>query len=405
MLVLSGPVPRNANSCKHYEFGTPIRNNLLSSEAMDLDIEDNFPDVANSQLLAEIQTLKETQRVIESQHNSILERIQTSHKEEIFSFQKELGLNKAIQTELEGDNRSLRDALNLSKARQAEIEAKNNDLFKASRELYMKLQTRNQQEAQADQVLIASQPLRVNLVMQQEPEAIEAATVPIMEDESCSSETESLDESFDVRCDSSSREQDRFELFIGARNDDNDGCLIGRSFMIPKDAEEARLRITHVLDLAKARFPGQHLSVVTVLGKRVPSSEPSYIFGMFSQHQETVCVAPEPVVARFVASMTVSVIQQASEVTSSVITVTKAAIGIGKRRRDGDGHGVTTKESTADEEVRVFTAGEDPDGNKRRLLKLKGLAGARAPLLLTYDPPQDSSSGPVAQTHDAMDRR
>jgi hypothetical protein len=157
-------------------------------------------------------------------------------------------------------------------------------------------------------MLIASQPLYINLIMQQEPEAIEAATVLIIEDKSFLSKSDSLDDELNIRYDLSSREQDQFELFISFRNDDDDSYLIGCSFTISKDIEEVIPSIAHILSVAKAQFSGQYLSAITLLRKRVPSLEPSYIFGMFSQHHETVCVALEAAVARFVASIIVLVI-------------------------------------------------------------------------------------------------
>jgi hypothetical protein len=347
---------------------------------MDLDDDDNDDNTSNdentvkSQLLTELQTLKDAHCEMESRHDSLTKKVWDVCNKEKQTLEQELADSVARYTTLEKQHRDLKELTH--------------QLFEESKAL-------KKERIELDQRLAKRQSETVTQsAVQREPMAIEAATMPIVEEHRSTNEVSSVHNQDLKRWEIATQDQSYYELFVGVSND-TDGCLIGRGCLIPKDPNQGILSIAKVLDGAKIHFHGTQLTAITVLGKRIPNLEPSYIFAVFSQHNSTIFLAPESITSKLVASMRVAVIQQSDSASSSVITVADTTIITGKKRRLSDEHEVITKEVATDENVQVFTTGENTVANKRRLLQLKQLLAPPAPLLLTYSTRQEPTDAPT----------
>ncbi|KAF2023970.1 hypothetical protein EK21DRAFT_94483 [Setomelanomma holmii] len=350
-----------------------------------MDVDDDYSDgnTSNSedavklQLLTELQAIKDSYREMESRQDSLAKQARDVCNKEKHTFEQELAD---------------------SGARYTTLEKKHGDLQQLTNQLFDELKALKKERIELDQRLARRKlETATQSRVQREPMAIEAATMPIGEEDSSASGVYRLHNQDLKRWETATEDRGFYELFVGLSND-TDGCFIGRECLIPRDPNQGISSIADVLNKAKAHFTGTQLSAVTVLGKRLPSLEPSYIFGVFSQHNGTIFLAPESITSRLVASMTVAVVQQSEGASSSVITVADTTLVTGKKRRLRDEHETTTKEVTTDENVQVFTAGEDREGNKRRLLKLKQVLAPPGPLLLMYNAPQEPTDAPTSST-------
>jgi hypothetical protein len=186
----------------------------------------------------------------------------------------------------------------------------------------------------------------------------------------------SLDDRFIRNWDPNTVHQGCYELFISVGND-NTGRFLGRSFVIEQGDPEGPAQIERLLEMAHQHFPRVALQGVTLFGKRVTSLDPRYLFSIFPTCNNKVFVAPVKVVWRYIESTNVSIVP-------SVPTKTRA-----KRVRDEEATVTVTKTSISEGgKIRRYTAGENREGNKRRLLGGKG-----PQLLLTYNEPENHGPG------------
>jgi hypothetical protein len=170
----------------------------------------------------------------------------------------------------------------------------------------------------------------------------------------------------------------QLELFVGLTNA-SDGCLQGHSILISNDPSEGTSKVEHVINEARKSYPGVQLGAATVLAKRITTLESVYLFrAALASKPRTVFIAPESVISLYIASANISIYDTSVVKTSGM---TKA-----KKRRMDEETQIVTKASTTEDGVTIFTAGEDPEGNKRRLLKNTGIVPGLVPLLLTYEP-------------------
>jgi hypothetical protein len=185
----------------------------------------------------------------------------------------------------------------------------------------------------------------------------------------------SLDERFIRNWDPNTVHQGCYELFIGVGND-NTGRFLGRSFVIERGDPEGPALIQRLLEMAHQHFLGVTLQGVTLFGKHVTSLDPRYIFSIFPTCNNKVFVAPVKVVSRYIESTNVSIVP-------FVPAKTRA-----KRVREEESVPVTKTSISEGGEIRRFAAGENREGNKRRLLGGKG-----PQLLLTYNEPETNGPG------------
>jgi hypothetical protein len=185
----------------------------------------------------------------------------------------------------------------------------------------------------------------------------------------------SLDDRFIRNWDPNTVHQGCYELFIGVEND-NTGRFLGRSFVIEQGDAEGPAQIERLLGIAHQHLPGVTLQGVTLFGKHVTSLDPRYMFSIFPTCNNKVFVAPVRVVSRYIESTNVSVVP--------FVPAKKRA----KRVREEESVPVTKTSISEGGEIRRFAAGENREGNKRRLLGGKG-----PQLLLTYNEPETPGPG------------
>jgi hypothetical protein len=318
----------------------------VAAEAMEVDTEYHAEDRAASQLMRDLETLKRTHREMELRHNNVIEE------------------NRALCEEAK---RKLQQELEASEAKYTELERKHRSLLDVSKQLLSEQATLKRERAELDEILARQQQTELVRSEDYEPLAIEAESVPILEEMTPEAEVALLDSQNVKRWDVNTED---YNQFVGSHND-TDGCPIGRNFYVTQTADEGITNVASIMEAAKEHFRGVQLSAFTVLGKRLPNLEPSYIFSAFSQLQRTIFLAPESVALRYVASAKISIAAQADGTMPSVLTVANTAIVGNSKRRLEEENIVVTKESKSERDITVFAAGEDPEGNKRRILKLK----------------------------------
>jgi hypothetical protein len=343
------------------------QNRVLCEEAKQRGLERNqqLCDEVNKKLEEELHTVQSQNA--EQEYNRILCENANQHlMEELQIAQVQHSKLEEIHFLCEQAKEKMQKELYSTQTQYTSLEKKHRSLFDLSKQLSDERDLLRKDRDDLSQELAVIPRAGVDRSLQPEPVPIEAGTVPIFEDLSSDDDMTGFDAQKISRWAAYTGERDVYELFVGLEND-FDGCVMGRSFSVTST------EVASSIAAAKEHFSGTQLSAFTILGKRLPSLDPLYIFSVFSPTQRTIFLAPESVASKYIASTVISLVPGPDGLSSSVLTVASTAIVPWQRRkrRSREESIVFTKESITEHEIKVFTAGENREGNKRRLLQLK----------------------------------